>query len=200
MANFYLFLLVFIFFCSVEAHSGGLNKLSVRDSIPNGPTKKNGFTGTRDSVLSARLLFILNNQQTENNQAKPRLLVSNFQFQIPLPAFLQTKKQGTSQYQYKFEPVFGKVNLKFFIFSNQVSSFTLGVDSQLYRHSRLFSNNLVTRLVKVESNNQNEIYFRYQINKFALISSWEFSSFRNKFDEGARWNEDKIKIVISYLF
>lgn len=165
-----------------------------------GPIPKSGFQNSRDSILSARLLYILSNLPAQSQQHQSSLTGKTLQFQLPLPVFLQAKKQGSGQYQYKFDPLMGNINLKLLIFSNPISSFTFGIDSRLYRPSRMISNTLITRLVKIESKQENEIYFRYQFHKFALISSWEFSSLRNKFDEGARWDEDKIKIVISYLF
>lgn len=193
-------LTVFLLLIYTGEARGGYSVGYLSEKTPVGPVKKTGQPDYRDSVLSARLLFILNNQQGTTPQVKSRLAIPNLPIRLPLPDFLQVQKQGTNQYQYKFDPVLGKINMKLFLYSNQVSSFTFGVDSRLYRHSRIFSNNFVTRLVKFDSKNQNEIYLQYQFHKFALISSWEFSSFRNKFDENVRWDEDKIKIVVSYLF
>lgn len=168
---------------------------------PVGPTRQASSNSQRDSVLSERLLYILSLQENTNKNGKnSRYQVQDFSFKIDLPNFLKIQQQSTPQYQYKFNPVLGNINLKFFIFSGIATSLTFGLDSRLYRTDRVLSNTLLTRFLLPQSKNQNEIYFRYQFRKFALISSWEFSSLQNKSEEKSRWEEDKIKVVVSYLF
>lgn len=194
--------LVFLFpLFSINTLLADLPVISIENDPPFGPIRKGSTTSARDSVLSERLLYILTLQGTSGKNGKAeQYQMQDFSFKIDLPDFLKTQHLATRQYQYKFNPVLGNMNLKFFIFSGLVSSLTVGMDSRLYRTNRVFSNTLLTRLLQSQTKDLNEIYFRYQFRKFALISSWEFSSLQNKIDEKTRLDGDKIKLVISYLF
>lgn len=163
-----------------------------------GPVKKTDGNQGRDSILSVRLLYILsasfqvNDQKKLNSDLKP-----NFELPFKLPGFLKPVVREEGNFSYSFRPVGGDLNLNYRFGNPSSFRFDLGFDTRVYKQPRLPGEGIFR---KAETEKNHEIYLRYQFRNLALISRWEFSSLKNKFEEAARWESDKVSLIISYLF
>jgi len=184
---FFLFLIAGPFICSSKPGPPVI-----------GPVKKTDGNQGRDSILSVRLMYILTTSFQKTDQRKLNSeLKPDFQLPFKLPGFLKPVVREDGNFSYSFRPVGGDLNLNYRFGNPSSFRFDLGFDTRVYKQPRLPGEGL---LRKGEAGKNHEIYLRYQFRNLALISRWEFSSLKNKFEEAARWESDKVSLIISYLF